>query len=209
MTNPPRSIAIVIFLLIASPLRAANPATPPKPSAAAAKPAASPVQPAIAALLKEYQTAMKDKKGEGLREKCDYFSQNKTEGITPEVILAALEKSISADPRADAYVKWQLLSGVEGKFPEELKARALRVYKMAQFLPFDHPGKNHADLQRKLQRIGIHNADAEVPINKDMVEAINQFRLAAEPILSYRDELYARMPGGFETLQMGLSDIYD
>jgi hypothetical protein len=42
-----------------------------------------------------------------------------------------------------------------------------------------------------------------------MVEAINQFRLAIEPMLSYRDELYARMPGGFEALQMGLSDIYD
>src|SRR5439155_1272692 len=96
-----------------------------------------------------------------------------------------------------------------GKFPDELKPRALRVYKNAQFLAYDHPGKNHADLQRKLQRIGIHNSDAEVPINKDMVEAINQFRLAIEPILSYRDELYSRMPGGFETLQMGLSDIYD
>jgi hypothetical protein len=211
MTYPRRSIlvACAVALLIASPLRAANPATPAKPASAAGKPAASPVQPAIAALLKEYQTAMKDKKGEGLRDKCDYFSQNKTEGITPEVILAALEKPVSTDPRAEAYVKWQLLSGIEGKFPEELKARALRVYKNAQFLPYDHPGKNHADLQRKLQRIGIHNSDAEVPINKDMVEAINQFRLAIEPMLSYRDELYARMPGGFEALQMGLSDIYD
>ena len=81
-----------------------------------------PVQIASAALLKEYQTVMKDKKGEGLREKCDYFTQNKVEGLTPELILAAIEKPSSPDPRADAYVKWQLLSGVGPKFPDTLKA---------------------------------------------------------------------------------------
>src|SRR5690242_8897685 len=85
------------------------------------KPTASPAQPAISALLKEY----KDKKGEGLREKSNYFQENKTEGITPEVIVAALEKPVSPDARTEAYVKWQLLSGVEAAFPEELKSRVV------------------------------------------------------------------------------------
>jgi len=39
----------------------------------------------------------------------------------PEVVVAALEKSASTDPRAEAYVKWQLLSGVDGKFAEALR----------------------------------------------------------------------------------------
>ena len=61
----------------------------------------SPAAPAIAALLSEYQAAMKDKKEESLRAKSDYFNKQKTAGITGEVILNEIEKSISTDPRAD------------------------------------------------------------------------------------------------------------
>jgi hypothetical protein len=180
-----------------SSLRAAPPA----------KPAVSPLQPAITALLKEYQDAMK-KKGEGLREKSDYFAQNKPEGVTPETVLAALEKPIGTDPRAEAYVKWQLLSAVEAKFPDELKARALKVYRNAP-APSKHPGADHQDLERKLRRIGITKSDEETPINNDLGAAIKEYRMAIEPILSYRDELYSRMPSGYETLAVALSDVYD
>src|SRR4051812_17991240 len=103
----------VTFCLVAAlagaELRAA-PATPAKPASPAKAPA-SPVAPAIAVLLTEYQTVMKEKNGEGLRTKCDYFSQNKPgEGVNAEAILAELTKPQSDDARADAYVKWQLLS---------------------------------------------------------------------------------------------------
>jgi hypothetical protein len=191
------AMGVICGLAMTSTLRAAPPA----------KPAASPVQPAITALLKEYHDAMK-KKGEGLREKSDYFTQNKTEGITPEVVLAALEKPIGTDQRAEAYVKWQLLSGVEAKFPEELKARALRVYRNAP-KPSSHPGADHQDLDRRLRRLGTTNRENEMPITNQLGEAIKQYRMAIEPILSYRDELYTRMPAGYETLAAALSDTYD
>jgi hypothetical protein len=194
-----RSMVVLgmICALAASPaLRAAPPA----------KPAASPLQPAIVALLKEYQEAAK-KNFEGLREKSDYFAKNKPTDVTPEVVLAALERPIGTDPRAEAYVKWQLLSGVETKFPEELKTRALRVYRNAP-APTAHPGADHTYLERKLRRIGITNADQEEPINKEVTQAITHYRLSIEPILSYRDELYSRMPSGFETYTVALSDLY-
>jgi hypothetical protein len=105
-------------------------------------------------------------------------------------------------------VKWQLLSGVEAKFPEELKARVLKVYHNAP-TPTNHPGFDHQRLDRELRRIGINNADAEVPINKELVEAIKTYREQIEPILSYRDELYSRLPGGFDKLAAGVSDVYD
>jgi hypothetical protein len=168
----------------------------------------NPVQLAAAALLKEYQTVMKDKKGEGLREKCDYFTTNKVEGLTPELILAALEKPISPDPRADAYVKWQLLSGAPSKWPDALKARALKVYRAAP-VPKSHPGLDHSGFDRALNRnIGVMNKDAEMPVNKEVAEKIRQYRDAIEPILSYRDELYARLPVAYDTLVAGLSDVY-
>lgn len=171
------------------------------------KPAGNPVQLAAAALLKEYQTVMKEKKGEGLREKCDYFTTNKVEGLTPEMILAALEKPISSDPRADAYVKWQLLSGV-AKFPDSLKARVIRVYRAAP-VPKSHPGLDHGGFERALSRnIGIMSKDKENPVNQEMAATIKKYRDDIEPILSYRDELYARLPVAYDTLVAGLSDVY-
>jgi len=190
-------LGMICAIAVGSPVRAA---TPP------AKPAGSPLQPAIVALLKEYHEAAK-KNFEGLRDKSDYFAKDKPSDVTPEVILAALERPIGTDRRAEAYVKWQLLSGVETKFPEELKARALRVYRNAP-APATHPGADHTFLERKLRRIGITNADQEEPINKELTRAITEFRLSIEPILSYRDELYSRMPSGFETYTAALADLY-
>ena len=181
-----------------------------KPSAG--RPGPSPVAPAILALQKEYQKSLKEKDGAGLREKCDFFAGGKPEGVTPEVILAALEKPLTGpgagDARADAYVKWQLLSGIDGKFPEELKARAIKAYRVAP-VPKEHPGGNHAALDRALYKIGITNADAEVGVNKDLTTAIDQYRLYIDPILEYRDEFYRRLPGGFDTLVAGVQDTYD
>jgi hypothetical protein len=191
------SLGIMLALAFTSTLHAAPPA----------KPGPSPVQPAITALLKEYHDAMK-RGGEGLRDKSDFYATNKPEGVTAETIMAALEKPIGTDPRAEAYVKWQLLSAIESKFPDDLKARALRVYRNAP-PPSRHPGADHQELERALRRLGITNPDNEVPVNTDLGEAIKQYRLAIEPILSYRDELYSRLPPGYETLAAGLSDTYD
>ena len=55
--------------------------------------------------------------------------KEKNSAVTPEVILTELEKTLSTDARADVYVKWQLLSGIDGKFPEALTARAIRAYR--------------------------------------------------------------------------------
>jgi len=197
----------------AAPAAAAPAAAPTKPGAStpAGKPGPSPAAPAITALVKEYQTSLKEKNGEGLREKCDYFSTGeKPEGLTPEVILAALEKPIpgAADPRAEAYVKWQLLSGLDGKFSDALLPRAIKAYRAAP-VPRDHPARNHRALDQKLYRMGVFKADLEVGINKELTDAIAQYRLYVDPILDYRDEFYRRLPGGYDTLVAGVQDTFD
>jgi hypothetical protein len=196
-----RSVFAICAILILAPAATLRAATPP------AKPGASPLQPAITALLKEYQASLPEK-GAALREKCDYFAQARPEGLTPEVVVAALEKPVSTDPRAEAYVKWQLLSGVDGKFAEPLKARVINVYRRAP-VPGIHPGADRTSLERLLNRVGITKAEAEPDINKEFGEVITKYRLQIEPILAYRDELYARLPPGYDTLVAGLSDVYD
>lgn len=181
-------------------------------AAAAPSPAGkgpSPVLVAQQALLKEYAAAKKEKAGEGLREKCDYFATDKPEDVTPELILAALERPTpGADARADAYVKWQLLSGVVGRFPDNLKARALKVYRAIPS-PGPHPGLSKSLLERQLNAIGTMKANAEAGINKDMTDAVARYRTAIEPVLSYRDELLSRIPPGYETIVAALADTYD
>jgi hypothetical protein len=212
-------VAFCSALTAAVNVRAVAPAekpavTPPARTAAPAannKPAASPFAPAIAALQKEYQTSLKEKKGEGLREKSDYFAggQEKPEGATPEALLAVLEKPIagSGDARAEAYVKWQLLSALDGKFPDALRARAIRAYRNAP-APAEHPYRNHAPLDRRLTMVG-NKPDAEVGINKDVSDAIEKYRLYVDPILDYRDEFYNRLPDGYDTLVAGVQDTFD
>ena len=211
-----------LALTLAAPLRAATPAPAAKPPTPATKPttptrpgaaAASPTVPAVAAILKEYQAAVKS--GEALREKSDFLTDPKgaltpeqVAAIAPDMILAALERPIpGADVRADAYVKWQLLSGVKGKFPDELKARAIAVYRNAPRLA-PHPGVDRPKLERLLNRVGISKADAEAGVNKEFGDVIVKYRLEIEPLLAYRDELYARLPAGFDSLAAGLGDIY-
>jgi len=182
----------------------------PRPGQSAAKKDAGPVVEAAKALLKEYQTIMKEKKGEGLREKANYFGEKKPEGVNAESVLAVLEKPIpGADPRAESYVKWQLLSGVGEKFPEELKQRAIKSYLNAP-KPRPSPGLDRAVLERKLNRdVGTLNKDAEADVNKAYQELITQWRVEIEPFLSYRDDFYTKLPPSYDTYVAGMTDIYD
>jgi hypothetical protein len=210
MTATQRPALALAFALAcclpAATLRAAPPA----------KPGPSPAMQASAAILKEYQAVMKDKKGEGLREKSDFVDNSngaltaeQVTALTPDAVLAALEKPVpgASDPRAEAYVKWQLLSAVKGKFPDEFKARAVAVYRRAP-QPTSHPGADRTALERTLNRVGITKQEAEPGINKEFGDAVARYRIHIEPILSYRDELYARLPQGFETLTAALEDVY-
>src|SRR5690349_4479514 len=95
-----RSVVTLGALCLAVGAGAAAPAprtaAPTAGRPAANKPGASPLAPAIAALQKEYQTSLKEKKGVLPREKCDYFATaEKPEGLTAEVILATLEKPLT------------------------------------------------------------------------------------------------------------------
>jgi len=168
----------------------------------------NPVNVAAAALLLEYNKAMKEKNGEGLRDKCDYFGKEKPAGVSAETILPALERRLAPDVRADSYVKWQLLSGIEGKFPPEMKAKSLAAYRAAA-QPHQHPGLAKGNLDRILNRVGIMKKEAEPDINKEYGDAIAQYRYAIEPILEYRDELYAKLNPDFDVYLAGLADLYD
>ena len=172
----------------------------PDPKATAA------VTNATAALLKEATAGTKDKMGK-LREKCDYFVEKPSADLTPEVILIALEHTQSTDRRIEAYVKWQLLSGIAGQFPDELVLRAIAAYRKAPELS-SHPGLDRAQLSKSLSRIG--------PMKRERMGEINSsFSVSADKttgenlyVLHYRKELYAHLPVSGDSLMAGLEDIF-
>lgn len=163
------------------------------------------VNTAVVALTKEYKEAIKDKTPK-LREKSDYFPNPAPAEITPDAIVAALEKSIGSDRVAEAYVKWQLLSAIPGPFPAELGDRAVAAYNKAP-APSAHPGLDHTALDRELYRSGISKQSNESEINTGFREVIDRVMRTNHPVLSYRNELFGRLPQTWPTILAGVTDI--
>jgi hypothetical protein len=161
--------------------------------------------PQIAELQKEWQAYRKDPKANKIRPKPDYFKEHPNPDVTPEVVIKALEGGVSGGRGVEAYVKWQLLSGVPGKFPEELVRRAIAIYHRAP-APDSHPGLNRRDLNRAL--MGMQKADA-MEYQHEMSEAVERLKEHNDVLLEYRDALFARLPRTIESLQAGLEDAAD
>lgn len=182
------------------------PAKTPPEKTTTVKPPAGPskvIPNAIAALRKEYAAYQKDPK-QRLREKCDYFKENPAE-LTPAEVLKGLETAVTGDPALIAYVKWQLLSGLPAKFPDDLEKRALAVYRSAPE-PGSHPGMNHRALSKAAS--GARGNDVAA-LQKEFDGAVEKSIEYNAPILAYRDELYARLPSKPDVFAAGFADVAD
>jgi hypothetical protein len=152
---------------------------------------------AITALSQEF-------KSNQLREKSDYFGKAPSPEVTPPAIVEALERPIPGGPRAEAYVKWQLLSAIPGKFPEDLAKRVLAVYRRAPY-PAEHPGLDRRNLDRT---VGGLRKEEMAAANKEFARLIQRLNQANEPILAYRAGLFERLPGGYDEFAAGLADLH-
>ncbi len=182
---------------------APKPAVAPKPVVPPVKPKGPGVAPAVAVLQKEYQAYLNDPKANHIRTKSDYFTEHPSPDATPEVIVKALETSVSGGSGTEAYVKWQLLSAIPGKFPDELLKRAISVYRHAP-MPSEHPGMDHKALKKVIHSI---NKDEVPQVQKQFDEAVAQFRESNGVFLSYRDDLYSRLPVKLDAIYAGLEDV--
>jgi hypothetical protein len=159
------------------------------------KPAASITQ-AITTLSQEF-------KSNKPREKSDYFGKTPPSDITPEAVLQALERPVPGGAQLEAYVKWQLLSGVPGKFSEDLVKRALAVYRRAPY-PAEHPGLDRRTLDRTVG--GMQKSEMPAA-NKEFSALIERVNQANAPILGYRAALFERLPNQYESFQAALADL--
>src|SRR5438552_6658280 len=150
------------------------------------KPAAA-VDAAIRALSHEWTAAQGGGKAK-LRTTCNYFKENHSDDVSSQAILAALERGASDTTPQSSYVKWQLLSGIEGNFPDDLAPRALAVYR--NFAPLQpQPGmKQDTRSDLELRRRNCRE-DGVSDLNRYIGDLQSKANDANEPILLFRDEL--------------------
>ncbi len=89
-------------------------AAKPAPAQSAEAKANLAVAKAVGALKKEYGEHQKDPIAP-LRKECNYFVEQPDGEVSVEAIFNALDRRVGDDLASDAYVKWQLLSGIKGK----------------------------------------------------------------------------------------------
>jgi hypothetical protein len=217
--NTPRTWLIALAVATLTPAAASAADTAPKPPAA--KPAAADaaaagnkpdpkaamaaVQAAVQSLSKELAAHEKDPKTP-LREKSNYFTENPSTDVTPEVVLQALVSKVRPDPTGDSYIKWQLLSAVSGKFDAKLAPTAADALMKAD-KPLPRPGITYQD-RRQLDPMlrDVKTNDDAAAINKKLDDLVTAWEEKNKPVLAYRDELYAKLPAGPATLLARLQD---
>jgi hypothetical protein len=174
----------------AKPQTAKTDAAPDKNALKAAQTA---IQNAVIALQKELQAHQKDPKI-ALREKSNYFTENPSTDLLPEVLLQAIAGTFSSDSIADSYIKWQLLSGISGKFSDALGPQAAGVYMKAPKIPA-RPGLSAND-KRQLDPLtkDVKTADDSVVLTKKLADLVTPWEESIKPIIGYRNELYAKLP---------------
>lgn len=125
---------------------------------------------------------------------------------TVESILNALRTELAPAERADAYVKWQLLSGL----PSELDDAGRRSIATALTLappPVDLPGAN-ADDQRRWRSTAARLQPAEFAAFKaSFDDETRKVAAANEIILIYRNDLAARLGNDGRALRTKLADL--
>ena len=140
-----------------------------------------------------------------MRESCNYFLDHPDPDVTPEVVLTALAAP-AGEPRAAAYVRWQLLSALPETVDDALAKPLLAAYRAAP-PPLPRPGISRDDQQRldRLTQSARHEDESE--IEQRVEAAVSDVRRQNAPILAYRDELYRRLPKTADTFAAAMDDL--
>ena len=176
-----------------------------------AAPEATVLDAAVGELKKEYAAHLKDPDAAPLRAQCTYFLDHPPQSpLSPEQVVAGLEKPVSNDPRLTAYVRWQLLSAAPKKFEGDAKllARVLDAYRRAPAPP-PRLGMSPQDQAKLDQLLARARREDDATLSAKLEEQAAKDAEANRPILACRDELYARLPTTFEALVAGFQDAHD
>src|SRR5688500_9336846 len=209
-------IAAVLVAMLLSPsaaVRALSPATPRATTTSATTPitptqrtradARNPaILEAIVELTKEIEPALRN--GERPpRDQSNYFLGGSD--VPPSAVILALRRPLGSDARAQAYVKWQLLSALPRELDEKTSAEILQVYRTAP-APLPRLGmdkQSRDELERMIRNARESDSERLVEQFEQMDERVERDNLL---ILKYRDALFAKLPVSYDAIVAGFDD---
>jgi hypothetical protein len=208
--------AVIVAMLLLSPSALVRAISPPT-TRATTTPATTPITPvqrtradarnpaileAIVELTKEIEPALRN--GERPpRDQSNYFLGGSD--IPPSAVILALRRPLGSDVRAQAYVKWQLMSALPRELDEKTSAEILQVYRIAP-APLPRLGmekQSRDDLERMIRNARENDAERLVEQFEQMDERVERDNLL---MLKYRDALFARLPVGYDAIVAGFDD---
>lgn len=206
--------SLVLGMPLAAPLAlGANAATLPARSGSTVKPTlkapAVKKKPAAAKIPASVTTAITEIRREfeqgKLRDKSSYFVDNPNAELTTEVVFTLLLKPQGKSDPMDAYIKWQILSGLPKPLPEENIPDVVLAYRKAPGV-VTRPGmtdeqKRSLDKDlRKVDRMGAKNVLDKLTLNIRDNQTLNA------PAMAYRKALWALLPDDAHGFEAALDD---
>jgi hypothetical protein len=207
-----RPVLLLSGLLATCPavLQAAEPEKAPttqKEPASQRKSGVARLRDAVKELVNEYQDHEKGG-SKPLRAEANYFEQGLPDGVSPNDLVNVLQKSAHDTDRIDAYVRWQLLSGLPEELEREHVSRLLQVYKTAP-KPEHRPGVSPSSRQ-EMDRVLQQNREASPQqINDEFDKALARLEARNRPIFALRDELLQRLPPSQNLFTRAFEDLYE
>lgn len=174
-------------------------------SRAVSKAEAEAVEAVVAELKREYAAHLKDPRAAPLRPQCTWFVDH-PRPLSPDAIVAALNQPLGHDGRMAAYVRWQLLSGLPPKVEAPgIVPRLIDAYAKAP-PPLPRFGTSAEEKSQLDGLLKDARQEEDLRLTSILDERVQRVAELNKPILAYRDELYARLPEGFESLLAGFRD---
>jgi hypothetical protein len=159
---------------------------------------------AIEILTREYQEFLRRPSSSALRTQSSYFREHPAPELPPDAIVAALLQP-RGDPRLQAYIKWQLLSGLPDLLDDKLAAELFDAYR-ASPAPIGRPGISQLQRQQLDQRVRGRPEAEKSEIELELDAAVSRNDQENRFILAYRDALYQKLPRTIETFAAALAD---
>lgn len=161
---------------------------------------------AVQFLLREYAQHLRDPQST-VRSGSTYFQDRPAPDVSEQSITDQLRLKLNSDNRVDAYTKWQLLSGIASPAKPSIVIRLVAAYVSAP-APAVLPGVDAMSRQifERERAVVIHEENVD-DLDKEIRDRQGRMGQANQPIIAYRDELFARLPPTYDALAAGLQDL--
>jgi hypothetical protein len=181
-----------------------------KPSARASSRQAVPaaLTEAVAKLTAEAEAFAKDPAAAPMRDRCDYFPEPPAD-VSVDAVLDHLNAPIHRNPLVAGYVKWQLLSALPLRVPDENVRDAVAAYRKSPPVA-PRPGSTMREQSAMKQWIaGLKDPGQIDSYNQQWQEKTAVPRKQNDVVMAFRDGLYQRLPKNDETIRLYLQDLYE